>query len=326
MHDVLDRALNLTCASASVPLPKLEMTCERSLTRRGVVWLGQTCNLRCRFCYFIDRIASKDHLEHPFMSLEKAQTICRTLVDYYGNTAVDLQGGEPTIHPQILELVAYCCNINLAPTLITNALVLDNKERCKRFQDAGLADFLISVQGIGSVHDDMVGVKGAHERQMKALSNLQALGIPFRFNCVMSKDAVPQLPEIAVLARETGARVLNFITFNPFADQANEGMRSAENVPRYTEVREPLQKALTILEHAGIEGNVRYFPLCMLDEPFRKNIYGFQQLSYDHHEWDFASWGWTGLAPQRTRTHKLSPPVPLTASRLVTSRKKFLKN
>src|SRR5437867_2512337 len=72
-------------------------TREKLLTRRGVLWLGQTCNIRCHFCYFLDRIENKDHPEHPFMDLEKAKTICHQLRYKYGNTSVDIQGGEPTI-------------------------------------------------------------------------------------------------------------------------------------------------------------------------------------------------------------------------------------
>ena len=41
-------------------------TKNRVITRRGVMWLGQTCNIRCHFCYFLDRINSTDHPEHPF--------------------------------------------------------------------------------------------------------------------------------------------------------------------------------------------------------------------------------------------------------------------
>ena len=37
--------------------PGLPKTKKRVLARRGVLWLGQTCNLRCYFCYFVNRIA-----------------------------------------------------------------------------------------------------------------------------------------------------------------------------------------------------------------------------------------------------------------------------
>jgi MoaA/NifB/PqqE/SkfB family radical SAM enzyme len=290
-------------------------TLEKRLTRRGVVWLGQTCNLRCRFCYFIDRVADVSHPEHSFMPLDKAKKICRTLVDFYGNNAVDLQGGEPTLYKDIFELVTFCNEIGLVPTLITNGLLLDKRESCERYREAGVRDFLISVQGLGDVHDYLVGYPGAHRRQMGAIENLRSLGIPFRFNVVMTKPALPQLPDIARLAINSGALVVNFITFNPFADQSRGGHRNGENVPRYSEVRPHLTEAFDLLEAVGIEANVRYFPFCMVEERHRKNVYNFQQLSYDPYEWDFASWGWTGLEPQRTAAGDVTPPVALIASR-----------
>src|ERR671911_315845 len=102
----------------------------RVITRRGVMWLGQTCNIRCHFCYFLDRINSTDHPEHPFMTLEKAKQICSTLVDFYGNNAIDIQGGEPTLFRHINELVEHCRTIGLMPTLITNAIALQDLRRC----------------------------------------------------------------------------------------------------------------------------------------------------------------------------------------------------
>ena len=86
------------------------------------MWLGQTCNIRCHFCYFLDRINATDHPEHPFMTIDKAKQICSTLVDFYGNNAIDIQGGEPTLYRHINELVEHCRKIGLLPTLITNAI------------------------------------------------------------------------------------------------------------------------------------------------------------------------------------------------------------
>jgi hypothetical protein len=63
----------------------------------------------------------------------------------------------------------------------------------------------------------------------------------------------------------------------------------------------------------------------MVEERHRKCIYNFQQLSYDPHEWDFASWGWTGLPPQRTATGEPSPPVALNAGRSILRYRKIFK-
>lgn len=285
-------------------------TTKRVRTRRGVLWLGQTCNLRCHFCYFQNRIKAADHPDHPFMHLDKAQTICSTLRGHYDNVAIDIQGGEPTIYPAIGELVAHCRDIGLLPTLITNALVLEDRARCRDLAQAGVRDLLVSVHGLGEDYDRAVGRPGAHVRQRKALDNLVAEGIPMRFNCVLASSVLPHLSAIAALAVAMGVRVVNFIAFNPFEDQQS-GDRSATDAPRYGDVTGPLVAALDFLEEHGVEANVRYLPLCLVPERHRKSFYNFQQLPYDLHEWDYASWSWTGRNPQRRRDEPLEPVVSL---------------
>ncbi len=287
--------------------PALQKTRRRTLTKRGVLWLGQTCNLRCYFCYFLNRIEDTEHPEHPFMSLDKSKEICRTLRQTYGNTAIDIQGGEPTIYPGILDLIRYCREIGLYPTLITNGLVLAKREKLQEFKDAGIRDFLVSLHGIGDIHDQVVCRKGSYEKIIAAIENMRAIGVPFRFNCTMSKPVVPILPEIARKAVAYGANAVNFLAFNPFEDQET-GIRTHDNVARYTDIKPYLTEAMDILEKAGIECNVRYLPLCMAEERHRKNFYNFQQLSYDHHEWDYNSWNWTGLQPERMKGGDLVPP------------------
>jgi MoaA/NifB/PqqE/SkfB family radical SAM enzyme len=271
------------------------------------MWLGQTCNIRCHFCYFLDRINATDHAEHPFMSLEKAKKICSTLVDVYGNNAIDIQGGEPTLFRHINELVEHCRTIGLLPTLITNAIALQEASRCSALKQAGIRDLLVSVQGIGETYDEIVGVKGAFAKQRRGLDNIMNAGIPIRFNCVLSKPALPQLEQIARLAAQVGARVVNFLAFNPFEDQQIPGKRNATNVPRYSEVSPYLNAAMDILAEAGIECNVRYFPICMVEPRHRRSMFNFQQLPYDLHEWDYASWSWTAQQPQRMKWGDCSP-------------------
>lgn len=294
----------------SMPVTK---TTRRVLTRRGVVWLGQTCNLRCRFCYFQTRIEAKDHPEHPFMALDKAKAIFDTLRHHYGNNAIDIQGGEPTIFPGIEELCSHSASIGLLPTLITNALVLAKRDALQRLKDAGVRDLLVSVHGLGQNYDDVVGVPGAHKLQMQALDNCVAIGMPVRFNCVLTKSSLPHLSAVAELAKSVGCRAVNFIAFNPFEDQ-QKGERSDQDVASYSEVAAALVPALDILrgaENGGIEANVRYFPLCQVPEDYRQHLYNFQQLPYDLHEWDYASWSWTDMKPQRMRDGGLSPLISL---------------
>jgi len=278
------------------------------ITKRGVVWLGQTCNLRCYFCYFIDKIKDNNHPEHKFMSIKKAKKIMDILRFEYGNTAVDIQGGEPTIYPHIYELIEYCNSINLEPTLITNGIVLEDEEKVKKFKESGVNDFLFSIHSLGEDYDRIVGVKDAHKKQKKALENLEKHNIKVRFNCTLTKEAVKNLVKISKTAIKYNVKVVNFITFNPFGNQEK---RNIKDVSRYREIKNNLQQAIDILEKNNIEVNVRYFPLCMVDEKYRKNLYNFQQLPYDKHEWDFYSWSWSARLNQKNASNEIDKPLPI---------------
>jgi len=319
---MLDNVKERISVTATIVEPKggVLRTKKRVLTRRGVLWLGQTCNQRCYFCYFLNKISNEEHPEHAFMSIEKAKTICKTLVDFYHNTSIDIQGGEPTIYREILELCQYCHDIGLYPTLITNGIALSQEGKLEQYRDHGLRDFLVSLHGIGKVHDQVVGAPGAYGCITKALEGMAKLGIQRRINCTMSKPVVPLLPEIAQKSIEYGALAVNYIAFNPFEDQ-KAGIRTHENVPKYSDLRGPLTEALDMLEAAGIEANVRYVPLCMAEPRHRKSFYNFQQLPYDTHEWDYESWMWTMMYPQRMRDGGLNPAyrIGVGSSRLYRS-------
>ncbi len=286
-------------------------TTRRVIHRRGVIWLGQTCNWRCHFCYYLDRIADKSHPEHAFMSLDKAKHMARTMVDFYGNNAIDIQGGEPTIYKHIFDYVRYCRDIGLLPTLISNGMVLDKRELVQRYKDSGIRDFIISMHGIGEPHDQVVGVPGASARQIVGIKNLVEVGVPFRLNVVLTTLVLPQLSEIAQFAIDHGARIVKFIAFAPHEDQYFGGKRSTRNVPRYAEVVPHLQPAIDLLNQAGIEANVLYMPPCLFAPEYRKHIINFPQFPYDLHEWDFASWSWTSLDAQRQAAMACSAPVRL---------------
>ena len=285
------------------------LTNHRVNYRRGVIWLGQTCNQRCKFCYFADAIASKEHPEHAFASLDKAKEICKILRSKYNNNSVNIQGGEPTIYPYIYELVSYCKTIGLKPTLITNALVLDDIEKCKKFKEAGIFDFLISVHNIGEKHDEVVGVPNAHKRQLKAMSNLLEYNIPFRINTVLTNEVLTNLRAIAEIAVEHKARACNFIAFNMSPEQV--GKRNKKNVPLCQEIKQALPKIIDYLDDIGIEVNIRYLPFCLFEKRHRKFVQNTKQTIYDIHEWEYSSRLWTQSKNQRQSKLPLSEPIDI---------------
>jgi len=279
------------------------LTNYRTPTRRGVMWLGQTCNMSCYFCYFAARIADKTHPEHAFMSLEKAKEICRIFREEYDFNSIDIQGGEPTIYKGIFELIDYCNEIGLKPTLITNLIALNNYKFCKKFKDHNVYDFLISLQAIGDVYDKIVDLKDGFKRQMEALDNIQKLGIPIRVNTVLSNEAVPQLKEICDIAVKYKARVVNFLGYNPTGDQ--DKTREESKVPHYKQIVQILEPLIDYLEDNDIEVNIRFFPYCVFSPKYRKNAQNQKQKVFDLHEWEVSSRIWIDADNQRREKEKL---------------------
>ena len=279
------------------------LTNYRIPTRRAVMWLGQTCNINCYFCYFSARIADKNHPEHAFMSLEKAKEICRMFREEYDLNSIDIQGGEPTIYPQIFELLDYCNEIGLKPTLITNLIALNNYKYCENFKTHGIYDFLASIQAIGDVYDRIVDVKDGFKRQLQALDNVQKLGIPLRFNTVLSNEAIPQLKEIAELTVKYNARAINFLGYNNSGDQSR--VREKTKVPQYREIAQILEPLIDYLEDNDVEVNIRFLPFCVFKPKYRKNIQNQKQKVYDLHEWENSSRIWIDAAHQRQAQKKV---------------------
>ncbi len=123
------------------------------------------------------------------------------------------------------------------------------------------------------------------------LDNLRELGIPFRFNVTMIRDNLTQLEAIAALAGDKGARVVNFLTFNPYFEWERDieiGFQA-----RHSEIAPYLKRAIDTCTAAGVEANVRYMPPCQLPGYEQHVDTGFQ-LPYDPHEWDYNSWYDTG--------------------------------
>jgi hypothetical protein len=197
-----------------------------------------------------------------------------------------------------VDIVSHAASIGLRPTVITHGMHLADLDRARAFADAGVHDFLVSVHGVGETASQIHGRgRDNFARQLAALDNLRALGVPFRFNVTLIRDNLTELTAIADLAGSTGARVVNFLTFNPYFEWTAQP--EIEFQARHSEIAPHLMAAIDRCTDLGVEANVRYMPTCQLPG-YEAHVYTGYQLPYDPHEWDYNSWYDTG--------HEGSPP------------------
>jgi MoaA/NifB/PqqE/SkfB family radical SAM enzyme len=113
------------------------------------------CNLHCKMCHF----ANNQNPGYQINRIGKMpMEIYRKLMDEVpGYPIVSLTGGEPLLHPEVVEMVAYAKHYGRFCSLTTNGWMLEKyaQELC----DANLDVLVVSVDGPQEIHDHIRGAR-----------------------------------------------------------------------------------------------------------------------------------------------------------------------
>ncbi|HTP28759.1 MAG TPA: radical SAM protein [Anaeromyxobacteraceae bacterium] len=253
------------------------------ITRRGCIDVGHPCDINCLFCYhrFEDKGARR------FLPAEEIMHRLSRDAEHFGLTVTDFTGGEPSLHPQIVEIVAHGARIGNRICLISHGQ-WRRMDRIDRIIDAGVHEFLISIHGIEGDHDRVTN-PGAFAHIMRSVEHLRSRGVRWRVNCVATALNAPNLPEYArqISTLPYPPYNANFIVFSPLAGWHGRGLIDFQ--ARHSDLAPHLASALDIFLERGIWSNVRYYPMCML--PGReRHVTCFPQICYDPFEWDYRSY------------------------------------
>jgi hypothetical protein len=126
-----------------------------SLTDNGISWLEVTdaCNLACKGCY------RPHHDNHKSLEL-----IAEELAVFKRNRKSDcmsLAGGDPLVHPQIVEIVRMVREGGWKPVINTNGLALGHKLLLK-LKEAGAAGFTFHIDTTQTRKDSESDTEGGH--------------------------------------------------------------------------------------------------------------------------------------------------------------------
>ncbi|WP_238901084.1 putative heme d1 biosynthesis radical SAM protein NirJ1 [Clostridium sp. YIM B02500] len=162
-----------------------------------VAWnCTKTCNLKCKHCY-----ASSDNKRYDDeLALDESKKFIDDLKDF-NVPALLFSGGEPLMKENILELLEYASQRKIRSTISTNGTLLD-KDVCKSLKKINLGYVGVSLDGIGSNHDEFRGVNGAFDSALRGIRNCievdQKVGLRFTIN----KNNYKELEDIFKLIKE----------------------------------------------------------------------------------------------------------------------------
>jgi pyruvate-formate lyase-activating enzyme len=157
------------------------------------------CNLACLHCYSESGPNQRGGLDP--VSVTSALAVLRA----EGYEAVSMSGGEPLVYREIGAVVRSAKELDFRVTMVTNGLLVNRRNmRVVSELDA----VAISFDGLAETHDIVRARRGAFDRACAALRRLAEDGRPVAAAISLTRDAIPELPELAYHLAGLGARAL----------------------------------------------------------------------------------------------------------------------
>jgi len=141
------------------------------------------CNLACPGC---------GKIQHPTNVLKQHLTPeqCFTAVEECGAPIVSIPGGEPLLHPQIVEIVEGLVRRKKFVYLCTNGLFLEKS--LDKFQASPYLTFSVHLDGLQEQHDKCVDRKGVFDIAVQAIRAAKSRGFRVTTNTTIFDGADPK--------------------------------------------------------------------------------------------------------------------------------------
>jgi MoaA/NifB/PqqE/SkfB family radical SAM enzyme len=226
------------------------------------IHLTDLCNSECNFCVVASPLYTKDSVVY--------QDVLSFLDHHRGDgyEAVNLHGGEPTIHPHFLDTLEYIHKLGYPEVhLQTNGIKLANRGFVEQLIAHGVRKFIISLHGDSpDVHDSQTHTKGGFSKTISGIRNVKELGAHVRTNTVITAQNLIHLTKIASLCCELGVDHLNFSNLHPVGSARFSRSRI---MPAFGRIRESLYPALDVaLERCRVV-TLEGFPYCTIGEKYK---------------------------------------------------------
>jgi len=175
------------------------------------VRLTRACNNRCLFCH---DVGAQDGTVVP-----EEEVLARLREGRArGCTRAILSGGEPTIHPKFLDLVAAATGMGYTwVQCVSNGRMFAYPKFAARAVAAGLREATLSLHDhTPEVFEELVGVVGSHAQSLRGLRNLLRLGVVVSVDVVLNRRNLPHLKELLEFYVHEGVLEFDLLHLVPF--------------------------------------------------------------------------------------------------------------
>lgn len=169
------------------------------------VWVALSCNNACLFC---PQHAARDAEPSDFFS--PAAVTARVQLAAQGGEAVALVGGEPTLRPDLFDLIRLARQQGARAVVVqTNGRRLAYASYARGLAAAGATAVDVSLHGsTAAMHDFHTQAAGSFAQTVTALGVARAAGLTVGVSVALTRSNFRHASEIARVAVTRGARAL----------------------------------------------------------------------------------------------------------------------
>ncbi|MEA3341029.1 MAG: radical SAM protein, partial [Chloroflexota bacterium] len=149
-----------------------------------------------------------------------------------------LGGGEPLLHPRLLDMVRLARQSGIVPNLTTNGNLL-TAEVATALKEAGLGQAQISLNGASE--EINAATRPNFTQAMAAVEACHAAGLRFGFNVLLTRSSLPDLEAIICLGRRLEATTVNLLRPKPPTTEGDWLERESPTAADYRQVRHILR-------------------------------------------------------------------------------------
>lgn len=219
--------------------------------------IGFGCNNRCLFC-----VQGEKRKSLPAKSKEEIKKALKESFNL-GKREVVFTGGEPTVHPNFLELVKFARDTGFSRIQIqSNGRMFAYMNFCAKAIKAGANEFSPAPHGSNAeIHDFLTRSKGSFNQTVQGIKNLKKLNQYILTNTVVTSKNYKDLPNLAKLLVKLNVNQFQFAFVHILGTAAKN---KDWLVPKKSEVMPYIKKGLEIGIKAGKKVTTEAIPYCLL--------------------------------------------------------------
>jgi MoaA/NifB/PqqE/SkfB family radical SAM enzyme len=221
----------------------------------GYLQVSRVCNQKCRFC--------SNPENERMIALDEAQRLVDDFVER-GYSGVILTGGEPTLYPELAEVVAYAAAKGIPPRLVTNGQKTSDSGYFRSLVGAGLNHIHLSVQTTDrELQGRLTGKPDSLDHIWVTLDLAQELDVNVDINTTLNHYNADHLDRTV---RELTARHpwLHHFVWNNLDPTTNRVADNPDVIAQLWETEVSLVKAVRYLQATGRTFRVERMPLCFM--------------------------------------------------------------